>query len=107
MTLKYGKESRAESQGRRVKTMTENEIGTAIIECAIEVHRELGPGLLETVYEAALSYLWLSAELWGGSIERWNRKSGQWTRGKSLRPSVSAREIQVLTSRFTRRRQAA
>lgn len=44
--------------------MTENEIGTAIIECAIEVHRELGPGLLETVYEVALSYLWLSAELW-------------------------------------------
>ena len=55
--MKYGKESRAESQGRRVKTMTENEIGTAIIECAIEVHRELGPGLLETVYEVALSYL--------------------------------------------------
>ena len=87
--------------------MTENEIGTAIIECAIEVHRELGPGLLETVYEVALSYLWISAELWGGTIERRNRKSGQWTRGKCLRPSVSAREIQVLTSRFTRRRQAA
>ena len=73
--------------------MTENEIGTAIIECAIEVHRELGPGLPETVYEVALSYLWLSAELCGGSIERWNRKSGQWTRGKSLRPSVSARDL--------------
>ena len=37
--------------------MTENEIGTAMIECAIDVHRELGPGLLETVYEVALSYL--------------------------------------------------
>jgi len=36
--------------------MTENEIGTAVIESAIEVHRELGPGLLETVYEVALSY---------------------------------------------------
>jgi GxxExxY protein len=35
--------------------MTENEIGTAVIESAIAVHRELGPGLLETVYEVVLS----------------------------------------------------
>ncbi|OHB66220.1 MAG: hypothetical protein A2Y76_15445, partial [Planctomycetes bacterium RBG_13_60_9] len=36
--------------------MTENEIGTIIVESAITVHRELGPGLLESVYEAALTY---------------------------------------------------
>lgn len=34
--------------------MRENEIGTIIIEAAIAVHRELGPGLLETVYEIVL-----------------------------------------------------
>ena len=35
--------------------MTENEIGTSVIESAIAVHRELGPGLLETVYEVVLA----------------------------------------------------
>ncbi len=29
--------------------MTENGTGTAVIECAINIHRELGPRLLETV----------------------------------------------------------
>ncbi len=36
--------------------MTENEIGERIIGVAIKVHRELGPGLLETVYEIILAY---------------------------------------------------
>lgn len=35
--------------------MTENEIGTQVIEAAIAVHRELGPGLLELVYEVILA----------------------------------------------------
>jgi GxxExxY protein len=34
----------------------ENEISHAIIGAAIEAHRILGPGLLESVYEAALSH---------------------------------------------------
>ena len=36
--------------------MTENEISHAIIGAAIEVHRVLGPGLLESVYESALAF---------------------------------------------------
>ena len=36
--------------------MKENEIGSVIVDSAIEVHRFLGPGLLESVYEAALSH---------------------------------------------------
>ncbi len=36
--------------------MTENEVGKIIVDSAIAVHRELGPGLLETVYEVVLAY---------------------------------------------------
>ncbi len=36
--------------------MTENELATIIVESAIAVHPELGPGLLESVYEIALTY---------------------------------------------------
>lgn len=33
---------------------TLNQLSHQVIGCAIEVHRELGPGLLESVYEAAM-----------------------------------------------------
>jgi GxxExxY protein len=36
--------------------MKENEISYLIRGCAFKVHRVLGPGLLESVYETALSY---------------------------------------------------
>jgi hypothetical protein len=39
------------AETRRSQRMTENEIGTIIVESAIDTHREFGPGLLETVYE--------------------------------------------------------
>lgn len=41
---------------RARKELSENEIGTILIEAAIGVHRQLGPGLLEIVYEAILAY---------------------------------------------------
>ena len=36
--------------------MTENETGTVCIAAAIDVHRNLGPGLYESVYEIVLAY---------------------------------------------------
>ncbi|KAA3650934.1 MAG: GxxExxY protein [Bacteroidetes bacterium] len=36
--------------------MTENEISKKIIGAAIEVHKQLGPGLLESSYEICLAY---------------------------------------------------
>ncbi len=34
--------------------MTENEIGNKLISTAVNIHQNLGPGLLETVYEIVL-----------------------------------------------------
>ena len=35
--------------------MKENEIGKVVVDCAVRLHMELGPGLLETVYEVVLA----------------------------------------------------
>ena len=36
--------------------MNENEIATAVLDAAFKIHTNLGPGLLESVYEAVLAY---------------------------------------------------
>ncbi|MDP2993413.1 MAG: GxxExxY protein, partial [Deltaproteobacteria bacterium] len=36
--------------------MNENEIAKEVVDAAYQVHRKLGPGLLETVYEVVLAY---------------------------------------------------
>ncbi|MBN2394104.1 MAG: GxxExxY protein [Anaerolineae bacterium] len=36
--------------------MKENEIGTIVVDTAIHVHRVLGPGLFESVYEVVLAH---------------------------------------------------
>ena len=35
--------------------MHPNEIGTIIVDCAVKLHKNLGPGLLESVYEVVLA----------------------------------------------------
>lgn len=36
--------------------MTENQIATLILDAAFKIHKTLGPGLLESVYEATLDF---------------------------------------------------
>ena len=36
--------------------MKENEIATVVLDAAFKIHTNLGPGLLESVYEAVLAY---------------------------------------------------
>ena len=49
--------SRAEkAETAEVRGVVENVLTDRIIGCAIEVHRHLGPGLLESVYEECLCY---------------------------------------------------
>jgi len=36
--------------------MTENEIARIIVDAAFQIHKRLGPGLLETVYEVILAH---------------------------------------------------
>ncbi len=47
--------------------MTENEIGKIVVDTALAVHRDLGPGLLESVYEVILAR---ELQLRGLSVER-------------------------------------
>jgi len=37
--------------------LNENEIGTTVLDVAFDLHKKLGPGLLESVYEAVLAKL--------------------------------------------------
>lgn len=47
--------------------MTENEIGKIVVDSAVRLHIELGPGLLESVYEVLLVQMLREAGL---SVER-------------------------------------
>jgi len=47
--------------------MTENEIGKVVVNTAVQLHRDLGPGLLESVYEVVLARM---LEQQGLSVKR-------------------------------------
>ncbi len=47
--------------------MTENEIGKIVVDASVALHKELGPGLLESVYEVLLTH---ELESRGVKVER-------------------------------------
>jgi GxxExxY protein len=52
----HAKDAKILLRTQKIKTMTENEISYQVIGAALKVHRRVGPGLLESAYEAALAY---------------------------------------------------
>ncbi|MCJ7616403.1 MAG: GxxExxY protein [Desulfobacterales bacterium] len=44
------------AKNRQEKNMTENEIGKIVVDSSVRVHKTLGPGLLESAYEACLAF---------------------------------------------------
>ena len=43
--------------------MTENELATIAVDICYKIHTNLGPGLLESIYEAAFCLNWRKEEL--------------------------------------------
>ncbi len=46
----------SQSRKEKIRTMNENELAKAIVNICYNIHVELGPGLLESVYEEILYY---------------------------------------------------
>lgn len=46
--------SRRAAQPQSTRRKSENELTGAVVDCAMSIHKDLAPGLLETVYEAIL-----------------------------------------------------
>ncbi len=55
-TLFHAKLPKKIAKQRKENIMTENEISYKIIGAAIEIHKSIGPGLLESAYENALAF---------------------------------------------------
>jgi iron complex transport system substrate-binding protein len=48
--------SREGAKARRGRVRSVEELTALAIDCGLQIHRELGPGLLESVYEAVLAH---------------------------------------------------
>jgi iron complex transport system substrate-binding protein len=61
-----------------------DDITGAVIDAAIKIHRDLGPGLLESVYELVLATNFSGAALaWSGSARCGSNTTGSYSRRAS------------------------
>jgi hypothetical protein len=54
-SLKFSSCKGAKAQRKNI-TMDENELSKIVLDVAFDIHKKLGPGLLESVYEAVMAY---------------------------------------------------
>ena len=57
--IKFNRKSftqRAQRNAKYAKSMNENQISKIVLDVAFKLHTEVGPGLLESAYEAALAH---------------------------------------------------
>ena len=50
--------------------MTENEIATIVVDCAVKLHKQAGPGMLERVYHTCITHLLKKRGL-NVEVEKW------------------------------------
>ena len=56
-----------------------NQVTSQIIDAAMKVHTALGPGLLESAYEACMAYeLWTAPEFQRRTHEGWDHADRKW-----------------------------
>ena len=56
LSFSQSRKERKDERRKEEASMTENEIATIIVDSAYRVHTQLGPGLLESVYETAMAH---------------------------------------------------
>ena len=67
-SLQFPSQSREDAKDAKQETATKiNRVAAVVVDAALEVHRELGPGLLESAYCAALK---LELEQRGEGVQR-------------------------------------
>jgi DNA ligase D-like protein (predicted 3'-phosphoesterase) len=69
--------------------MNENEIAKEVVDAAYQVHRKLGPGLLETVYEVVLAYELKKRGVTDQKLKEYRRKRDF---SKTIEPKGSIQE---------------
>lgn len=76
-------------------------VATGIVDACVKVHRELGPGLLESTYQVCLAYELRTRgleELERAADQGWNKTEGQ--QAMTTPPLISLRSLRLRGERI-------